>query len=235
MENKGGSLNLETFSENDSTLSDVEFLKEKDIDRQYFYRFIKRLIDILGSVIGLIVLSPLFLIVAMTIKREEKRGPVIFSQERIGKNEKVFKMYKFRSMCVDAESMLYELLKYNEVEGAMFKIKEDPRVTKIGKFIRKTSIDELPQLWNVLKGDMSLVGPRPPLEREVTKYSTYDKQRLLIKPGCTGIWQTSGRNNVGFNEMVEMDILYIKNLSILNDIKIILKTIFLMLKSEGAY
>lgn len=152
---------METFSKNDGILSQVEFLKVKDIERQYFYRFTKRLIDILGSAIGLIVLSPLFVIVAMAIKREEKQGPVFFSQKRIGKNEESFKMYKFRSMCVDAENKLYELLKYNEVEGAMFKLKEDPRVTKIGKFIRKTSIDELPQLWNVLKGDMSLVGPRP--------------------------------------------------------------------------
>lgn len=138
-------------------------------------------------------------------------------------------------MRVDAEEKLKELLKYNEVEGAMFKMKNEPRVTKVGKFIRRTSIDELPQLWNVLKGDMSLVGPRPPLEREVEKYSTHDKQRLLIKPGCTGIWQISGRNNVDFEDIVEMDIKYIKNQSILNDVKFILKTAWVMIKPNGAY
>ncbi|MFL2100985.1 sugar transferase [Desemzia sp. FAM 23989] len=211
------------------------FLKVEDINRRYVYKFLKRLMDILGSIIGLLALSPLFFIIAMAIKKEEKYGPVFFSQTRIGKNEKEFKMYKFRSMCVDAEVKLEELLKHNEVEGAMFKIKDDPRVTKIGKFIRKTSIDELPQLLNVLKGDMSLVGPRPPLKREVEEYSTYDKQRLLIKPGCTGTWQINGRNDVGFDEMVKMDIGYIRNLSILNDIKIIFKTAWIMIKPNGAY
>lgn len=193
------------------------------------------MLDILSSIAGLIILSPLFLVIAIAIKKEVENGPVFFSQIRIGKNGEKFKMYKFRSMRVDAEEKLKELLKYNEVEGAMFKMKNDPRVTKVGKFIRRTSIDELPQLWNVLKGDMSLVGPRPPLEREVEKYSTHDKQRLLIKPGCTGIWQISGRNNVDFDDMVEMDIKYIKNQNILNDVKIILKTVWVMIKPNGAY
>lgn len=169
------------------------------------------------------------------MKIEERHGPIFFSQIRVGKNFKEFKMYKFRSMCIDAEEMLDDLLEFNEIEGAMFKIKEDPRITKIGSFIRKTSIDELPQLLNVLKGNMSLVGPRPPLLREVEEYSTYSKQRLLVKPGCTGIWQISGRNNVSFYEMVEMDIQYIQNLSIINDIKIILKTAWIMIKPDGAY
>lgn len=226
---------LDKLSENDSILGEFESLKAKDIDRQYFYRFLKRLIDILGSAIGLIVLTFLFLIVIIALKVDDAKAPVFFSQTRIGKNGKKFNMYKFRSMYIDAEDKLVELLKYNEVEGAMFKMKDDPRVTKIGKFIRKTSIDELPQLVNVLKGDMSLVGPRPPLEREVKEYSTYDKQRLLIKPGCTGIWQISGRNNVSFDEMVKIDIGYIRNLSILNDIKIILKTIWIMIKPNAAY
>ncbi|EOT30773.1 hypothetical protein OMQ_00477 [Enterococcus saccharolyticus subsp. saccharolyticus ATCC 43076] len=205
------------------------------VEKKYFYRFIKRLVDIIGSSVGLMLLSPLFLIVAILMKREEPKGPIFFSQTRVGKNENQFKMYKFRSMCVDAEAKLAELLKHNEVEGAMFKMKDDPRVTKIGKFIRKTSIDELPQLWNVLKGDMSLVGPRPPLLREVAEYTTYDKQRLLVKPGCTGLWQVSGRNEVGFDEMVELDIYYIKHLSLYNDIKIIFKTIGIMIKPNGAY
>lgn len=226
---------LDVFVESDALPFSSVFLRADDIDRKRVYRFLKRLMDIIGSSIGLFILAPLFLIVAIAIKREEKNGPIFFSQKRIGKDGKEFKMYKFRSMCVDAEAKLNELLKYNEVEGAMFKIKDDPRVTKIGKFIRKTSVDELPQLLNVLKGDMSLVGPRPPLEREVKEYSTYDKQRLLIKPGCTGVWQISGRSDVDFNDMVEMDIEYIKNLSILNDIKIILKTIIVMVKPAGAY
>lgn len=226
---------LAIFIENDKSVANSGLLKLEDIEKKYFYKFLKRLLDILGSVIGLVVLTPLFLAVAIAIKTEQKNGPIFFSQVRIGKNGQEFKMYKFRSMCVDAEVKLKELLRHNEIEGAMFKIKNDPRVTKTGRFIRKTSIDELPQLLNVLKGDMSLVGPRPPLGREVKEYSTYDKQRLLIKPGCTGIWQISGRNNIGFDEMVKMDIKYISNLSIINDIKIIFKTVMIMIKPDGAY
>ena len=195
------------------------------VRKQYIYRAIKRVLDIGGSFVGLIVLSPIFLIVAILMKKEEPNGPVFFSQTRVGKDGAMFKMYKFRSMCIDAEDKLAELLDKNEVEGAMFKMKDDPRVTNIGKFIRKTSIDELPQLWNVLKGEMSLVGPRPPLVREVAEYTPYDKQRLLVKPGCTGPWQISGRNDVGFDEMVEMDINYINHLSIVNDLKIVFQTV----------
>ncbi|MGX7196882.1 sugar transferase [Enterococcus olivae] len=205
------------------------------LEEKYAYLFIKRIIDIMGSFVGLILLSPLFLFISIMMKIEEPKGPIFFSQTRVGKNEKEFKMFKIRSMCVDAEDKLAELLKHNEVEGAMFKMKDDPRVTKVGRFIRKTSIDELPQLWNVLKGDMSLVGPRPPLKREVAEYTFYDKQRLLVKPGCTGLWQVSGRNDVGFDEMVELDIKYIHNLSVSNDIKIIFKTIGVIIKPNSAY
>lgn len=210
-------------------------LNQESLEKRYVYLFIKRIIDLVGSLAGLIVLSPLFLIIGIMMKIEEPRGPMFFSQTRVGKNEKNFKMFKIRSMCVDAEERLEELLKYNEVEGAMFKMKDDPRVTKVGKFIRKTSIDELPQLWNVLKGDMSLVGPRPPLVREVAEYTEYDKQRLLVKPGCTGLWQVSGRNEVGFSEMVELDIKYIKHLGLINDVKIVLKTVVVMIKPNSAY
>ena len=195
----------------------------------------KRVIDIFGSLIGLTLLSPLFLVVAILMKKDEPHGPIFFSQTRIGKNGKPFKMYKFRSMCVDAEDKLSELLEQNEVEGAMFKMKEDPRITKVGKVIRKFSIDELPQLWNVLIGEMSLVGPRPPLVREVAVYAEYDKQRLLVKPGCTGLWQVSGRNEVGFDEMVELDLSYIRNMSIKNDLIIMVKTVGVMFKPNGAY
>lgn len=199
------------------------------------YLIAKRTMDIIGAMIGLISLSWLFLIVAVLIKLEDPKGPVFFKQIRVGKDGKQFYMYKFRSMVIDAEKRLKELLNYNEVSGAMFKMKNDPRVTKVGKFIRKTSIDELPQLWNVLKGEMSLVGPRPPLPREVEQYTEYDKQRLLVTPGCTGLWQVSGRNDLGFNEMVELDLKYIRERSILYDLKIILKTIKIMIKPNSAY
>ncbi|WP_026568356.1 sugar transferase [Bacillus sp. UNC41MFS5] len=199
------------------------------------YVFIKRLIDIIGSSFGIILLGFLFIIIAILIKIEDPKGAILFSQKRVGLNGKEFKMYKFRSMISNAEEKLQELLKHNEVSGAMFKMKDDPRITKIGKFIRKTSIDELPQLFNVLKGDMSLVGPRPPLPREVAVYSEYDKQRLLVTPGCTGLWQVSGRNSVGFEEMVELDLQYIRERSFLYDIKIILKTVLVLFGSKDAF
>ncbi|MCM2974431.1 sugar transferase [Priestia aryabhattai] len=191
--------------------------------------------DIVGAVLGLILLSPLFIIIAISIKIEDPKGPIFFRQVRIGKNENEFHMYKFRSMVNDAEEKLKDLLTLNEISGAMFKMKADPRVTKIGKFIRKTSIDELPQLWNVLKGEMSLVGPRPPLLREVNEYSPYDKQRLLITPGCTGLWQVSGRNALSFEEMVELDLIYLRKRHLLLDIKIILKTFLVLFGSENAF
>ncbi|HDR8393120.1 TPA: sugar transferase, partial [Bacillus cereus] len=173
-----------------------------EINARKGYMATKRCMDIIGALCGLIFLSPIFLVVALLIKYEDPKGGVFFKQMRVGKDGKEFYMYKFRSMVTDAEERLQDLLKYNEVSGAMFKIKEDPRITRIGKIIRKTSIDELPQLINVLKGDMSLVGPRPPLPREVKEYTTYDKQRLMVTPGCTGLWQVSGRNSIGFAEMV---------------------------------
>ena len=156
------------------------------------YHALKRFFDIVASAIGLIMLSPLFLFLIIKIKHEDG-GPAFYSQERIGKNGKPFKMYKFRSMVVNADKLLDQLEDQNEVEGAMFKIKDDPRITKIGHTIRKYSLDELPQLWNVLIGDMSLVGPRPPLPSEVEEYTDYDKQRLLVMPGCTGLWQVTER------------------------------------------
>lgn len=199
------------------------------------YLIAKRIMDICGALIGLICLSWLFLIVAILIKLEDPKGPVFFKQVRVGKDGKEFYMYKFRSMVTNAEELLESLLHLNETTGAMFKMKNDPRVTKVGKFIRKTSIDELPQLWNVLKGDMSLVGPRPPLPREVAQYTEYDKQRLLVTPGCTGLWQVSVRNDLGFHEMVELDLQYIRERSLLYDLKIIIKTIKVMVKPNGAY
>lgn len=209
-------------------------IDEQVQNQRYVYRFFKRALDIVASVIGLIVLSPVFLIVSLAIKAED-RGPIFYSQVRLGKGQRPFKMYKFRSMIVDADKKLEKLLKQNEVEGAMFKMKDDPRITKIGKFIRKHSLDELPQLWNVLLGDMSLVGPRPPLEREVADYSERDKQRLIVKPGCTGLWQVTARNDVDFSGMVDIDIQYIEKSSLIFDVIILLKTIGIVFKPNGAY
>ncbi|WP_139691837.1 sugar transferase [Sporolactobacillus terrae] len=213
---------------------DAQDLKEK-VENQHMYRITKRLIDIIGAILGIIFLSPVFLIVSALIKIEDSKGPVIFKQVRVGKNGRTFKIYKFRSMVTNAEQLLGQLLDQNETTGAMFKMKNDPRVTRIGHFIRKTSLDELPQLFNVLKGEMSLVGPRPPLPREVEKYTGCDKQRLLVTPGCTGLWQVSGRSNVGFDKMVELDIQYIENRSAIFDIKIIIKTLLLLLGSKNAF
>lgn len=199
-----------------------------------FYSITKRLIDIVGSLCGIILLSPLFLIVAVLIKLEDPKGKVFFAQERNGRYPKTFKMYKFRSMVHNAEDLLKDLMDRNEQTGPVFKINDDPRITKVGKFIRKTSIDELPQLFNVLKGDMSLVGPRPPIPHEVDQYNSYQMQRLAVKPGLTCIWQVSGRNNIGFDEWVEMDIEYIKRRSLWLDIKLIFKTVGVLFGDENA-
>lgn len=199
-----------------------------------FYHVVKRLFDIVVSACGLILLSPLFLFLVIKI-RSEDGGPAFYSQERIGKNEKPFKMWKFRSMVVDADKMLDELEDQNEIDGAMFKIKDDPRVTKIGHVIRKYSLDELLQLWNVLIGDMSLVGPRPPLPSEVAEYTDYDKQRLTVMPGCTGLWQVTKRNEADFDEMVWLDIVYINHSGMWEDLKLIIKTVLVMIHPNGAY
>ncbi|WP_224430425.1 sugar transferase [Lactobacillus amylovorus] len=199
-----------------------------------FYHVVKRLFDIVASACGLILLSPLFLFLVIKI-RSEDGGPAFYSQERIGKNEKPFKMWKFRSMIVDADKMLDKLEDQNEIDGAMFKIKDDPRVTKIGHVIRKYSLDELPQLWNVLIGDMSLVGPRPPLPSEVEEYTNYDKQRLTVMPGCTGLWQVTRRSEADFDEMVWLDIVYINHSGAWEDMKLIIKTVLVMVHPNGAY
>lgn len=197
------------------------------------YEIIKRVLDLIGSFVGLIILSPVFLITAIAIKIDSK-GPVYFTQNRCGKEGKLFKMLKFRSMCLDAEVMLKGLKHMNEMSGPVFKIKDDPRITKIGKFIRKTSIDELPQLINVLKGDMSLVGPRPPIDREVKQYNFHQMQRLLVKPGLTCYWQVSGRNNIDFDKWVELDLKYIRERNVWIDIKLIFKTFFVLFGDEAA-
>lgn len=204
------------------------------VKESILYSITKRLIDIVGSLCGIILLSPLFLIVAILIKLEDPKGKVFFAQERNGRYPKTFKMYKFRSMVHNAEDLLKDLMDRNEQTGPVFKINDDPRITKVGKFIRKTSIDELPQLFNVLKGDMSLVGPRPPIPHEVEQYNSYQMQRLAVKPGLTCIWQVSGRNNIGFDEWVEMDIEYIKTRNLWLDIKLIFKTVGVLFGDDNA-
>lgn len=198
------------------------------------YLCLKRIIDILGALAGLILLSPLFVIVSLAIKIEDPNGKIFFSQSRCGKNNKIFQMYKFRSMVSNAEELLDKLIDQNEMDGPVFKIKEDPRITKIGKFIRKTSIDELPQLINILMGDMSIVGPRPAIPHEVAEYDDYQMQRLLVKPGLTCIWQVSGRNSIGFDEWVEMDLEYIEKRNLLLDIKLIFKTVGVLFGDKNA-
>lgn len=218
----------------DST-ANLQWLNRTKVTSRWGYQLLKRLFDIVASLCGLIILSPVFLIIALLIKFDDPHGPVFFSQIRVGQDGQKFRMYKFRSMCVNAEAKLAELMTKNEVDGAMFKMKHDPRVTKIGHFIRKTSIDEFPQLLNVLLGNMSLVGPRPPLPREVAEYTNYDRQRLLVKPGCTGLWQVSGRNDVGFQEMVDLDIRYIRQSSVKFDLQIIWATVAIIFHPNGAY
>lgn len=218
----------------DGETADLKYSFEKRRTR-VLYISAKRTMDFIGAILGLVLLSPLFLLIAIMIKLEDPRGSVFYCQIRIGKNEKPFKMYKFRSMVSNAEELLEKLLVQNEVKGAMFKMKEDPRITKVGKFIRKTSIDELPQLWNVIRGEMSLVGPRPPLPREVELYSNYDKLRLKVSPGCTGLWQVSGRSNLSFDEMIELDLEYIESRGLWLDVKLILRTIKIMIFPNSAY
>lgn len=200
-------------------------------NRSYF--FIKRIIDIIGSLFGIIILSPIMILVSAAIRIESK-GPIIFSQERVGKNGKLFKMLKFRSMVQNAEQLLDKLKDKNEMSGPMFKMKDDPRITKVGRFIRKTSIDELPQLFNVLKGDMSLVGPRPNLPREVDKFNSYQKQKLIAKPGLTCYWQVMGRNEIDFEDWMKLDIKYVKERNTWVDIKLIFKTFFVLFGDENA-
>lgn len=199
------------------------------------YEHSKRFVDATAATLGLLVLSPLFALLAIVIKLDSP-GPVLFYQTRIGQGGTPFRCWKFRSMFVDAEQRKQELMAANEMDGGTtFKMKRDPRITRIGRFIRKASIDELPQLWNVLVGDMSLVGPRPPVPAEVASYSAYDRQRLMVKPGITCIWQVSGRSSIPFEEQVGLDVTYIAKRSMWLDILLLLRTIPAVLLARGAY
>jgi exopolysaccharide biosynthesis polyprenyl glycosylphosphotransferase len=196
--------------------------------------FLKRFIDIIVSACALLALSPLFALVAILIKLED-RGPIFFAQRRVGKWGREFKMYKFRSMCVDAEQKLQAvLLKNQHSTGVTFKAKDDPRVTRMGRWLRKFSIDEFPQFYNVLIGDMSLVGPRPPVPREVAMYTPADRRRLEVTPGLTCFWQIGGRSEIDFPEQVQLDVQYIESQSLWLDLKILLKTVPAVLLGRGA-
>lgn len=198
------------------------------------YLILKRAQDIFFSLLALIVLCIPMLIVALIIYIDSPGASPFFAQSRVGKDGKIFRFWKFRSMIPNAESKLDDLMHKNEMDGPVFKIKDDPRITRVGKFIRKTSIDELPQLWNILKGDMSIVGPRPALPREVEQYGEYEKQRLYITPGLTCYWQTQkNRNDISFEQWLELDIKYIKERSFLVDWKIIFATFGIVLRGNG--
>ena len=227
MKERGGMVSQEISGKNENIIITFEDLHKP------VYEFVKRIFDVILSSLAIAVLSPLFLATAIAVKTDG--GPVLYTQKRVGKNNKTFNMYKFRSMCPNAENLQDNLMKYNEMDGPVFKIKDDPRITKVGKFIRKYSIDELPQLVNILKGEMSIVGPRPPLPKEVEQYSEYQMQRLLVTPGLTCFWQAYGRSELSFEDWMDMDMKYIKRRSALIDFKLIIKTIFAVIFKRGAY
>jgi exopolysaccharide biosynthesis polyprenyl glycosylphosphotransferase len=195
---------------------------------------LKRVLDVVLASLGLIATLPLWLAVVIAIKLDSP-GSAIFTQERLGLHGRRFRFHKFRSMHVDAEERLQEVLVHNEVDGPVFKMRDDPRVTRVGAILRRTSLDELPQLINVLKGEMSLVGPRPPLPREVEQYRPGDAIRLAVKPGLTCLWQVSGRSEVGFDQWMAYDREYVNNMSLWLDLQILVRTVWVVLSCRGAY
>jgi exopolysaccharide biosynthesis polyprenyl glycosylphosphotransferase len=195
---------------------------------------LKRFLDILIATLGLIGSLPLWLAIAVAIKLDSP-GPVLHVQERVGLNGRRFRFYKFRSMYADAEKRLESLLEHNEATGPVFKMRNDPRITRVGAILRRSSLDELPQLINILQGEMSLVGPRPPLPREVEQYRLSDRLRLAVKPGLTCLWQISGRSNCSFDQWMEMDTAYVRNLSLKLDLVILVRTVWAVLSCRGAY
>lgn len=232
------SISLDVYNMNIAQLRQTDFngfplLEFKPFIAQEWQLFIKRLIDILLSLFAMLLFSPIFIVVAFLIKTTS-RGPIFFRQTRSGLNGRKFTLFKFRSMVANAEALKIKLADQNEMTGPVFKIRHDPRITPIGYWIRKTSIDELPQFINVLKGDMSIVGPRPPLPSEVEHYEVWQRRRLSLKPGITCIWQVSGRNNIGFEDWMKMDLQYIDNWSLMLDIKLIFRTFFVVLTGYGA-
>jgi exopolysaccharide biosynthesis polyprenyl glycosylphosphotransferase len=215
-------------------LDGIPLLGVQQPSLQGWQRLFKRISDLVMASLGLALLSPLFLILALAIKLDSP-GPVIFRQTRVGRGRRQFTCLKFRTMFSDAEARLSELRNRNEASGPIFKIRDDPRRTRVGRFLRRLSLDELPQLWNVLRGDMSIIGPRPPIPAEVEAYEPWHCQRLQVLPGLTGLWQVSGRSDLTFDEMVLLDVYYIENWSPLMDLRILLKTIPTVLFGSGAY
>lgn len=203
-----------------------------NVPHKPFYDAVKRIFDLVFSAVCIIILSPVLL--AVTIAVSIDGGAPIYSQIRVGKDGKQFRIYKFRSMCKDADKMLEQLKAQNEMDGPAFKMKNDPRITPVGRFIRRTSLDELPQLFNVFIGNMTVVGPRPPLPKEVDRYNDYQRQRLLVKQGLTCYWQCSGRSNIGFDEWVELDLKYIRERGLLTDLKILFMTVPAVIRGDGA-
>ncbi len=225
---------MQSVSDIDIAVLDAQVKPLIKIEEKPIYDFFKRVFDIICSVLGLLVLFVPFLILMLCIYIDSPGASPLYSQKRVGKNGKVFDFYKFRSMVPNAEMMLDGLLDQNEMDGPVFKIENDPRITKFGKVIRKTSIDELPQLFNVLKGDMSLVGPRPPLPREVEQYDEYQNQRLAITPGITCFWQVQPkRNSLSFDEWLELDLQYIVERSVKTDVRVLFKTVGAVFGLEG--
>lgn len=226
--------NLITAPFDEMNVGIEESKPELHIENKSTYLFFKRIFDIVFSALGLIILAVPLLIVVLIVAIDSPGASPIYIQERVGKNGTRFRFYKFRSMVPNADQMLEQLLPKNEMQGPVFKIKDDPRISRFGRFIRKTSIDELPQLWNVLKGDMSLVGPRPPLPREVDFYTEHQLQRLSVVPGITCYWQTQPkRNSLSFDEWLELDLKYIAHRNFWTDIKILFNTIGAVFGMEG--
>lgn len=211
-----------------------DYIKEFKVKEKPVYSFVKRAFDFGASLVGLVCLSPVLLVTGVAIKLESE-GPIIFSQDRVGLNGKKFKMYKLRSMVSNAEELKEKLLEQNEMSGPMFKMKDDPRITKVGKFIRKTSIDEIPQLINIIKGDMSLVGPRPSLPKEVAEFEPWMYERLAVKPGLTCYWQVMGRNNIDFEDWMKLDIKYVRERNLFLDMKLVIKTFFVLFGDKNAH
>jgi len=203
-------------------------------DDTLYLRYFKRMLDFVLSLIGLVLGSPLACLIALAIKLDSP-GPVLFKQVRVGQGGRPFVFYKFRSMFVGAEGIKREFLHLNQMDGPVFKLLNDPRITRVGRFLRKSSLDELPQLFNVLRGEMSLVGPRPPVPEEVRLYEPWQMRRLAVKPGLTCLWQVSGRSMIGFDEWMRLDIQYIRNRSLLLDLKILVRTVPAVLSGTGAY
>lgn len=223
----------------ETTINNINIMKKEKTNKKVLYKFTKRIIDIIGSIIGILILIPTALIIYLARKvLKEDKGPLFYEQLRYGKNGKVFRLYKFRSMCIGADKKLKEYLENNDEAREEFekthKLQNDPRITKIGNFLRKSSLDELPQMINILKGDMSFVGPRPVVEKEVEEYGTNKDKFLSVRPGLTGYWQVNGRSNTTYEERMKMELYYVDNCSLWLDIKIFFKTFITVFKKEGA-